>query len=133
MQFKGSLKVDPVYTSDVYQYLALLAKCSMLVSYRLHATLPAVSYGKPVVNVTYDERAESLCEDLEVQKHSIKMIDSNQDVTERIDEMIRRGGYVSSEDEGRKLKWKNIGVLQDELLDSFKEKVLQYVTAIKTA
>jgi len=132
VQFKGSLSVDPVYTSDVYQYLALLAECSILVSYRLHATLPAISFGNPVVNITYDERAESLCEDLGVQEHSIKMMDPNLDVTARIDEMIRGGGYVSSEDDRRKLKWKNVGVLHDELIDAFKERVLQYVTAVKS-
>lgn len=132
VQFKGSLNVDPVFTGDVYQYLALLVECSMLVSYRLHATLPAISYGKSVVNITYDERAESLCEDLGVQKYSIKMIELGRDATARIDEMIRSGGYLSSEDDERKWTWRNIGVLQDELLDSFKDRVLQYVTAVKS-
>jgi polysaccharide pyruvyl transferase WcaK-like protein len=132
VQFKGSLNVDPVYTNDVYQYLAILAGCSMLVSYRLHATLPAISFGKSVVNITYDERAESLCEDLGVQKHSIKIVNSSRDVSARIDEAIRSGGYVSSEDNERKLKWKEIGVLQDGLVDRFKESVLNYVTAIKS-
>ena len=36
VQFKGSLKVDPIYTNDVYQYLALIKHASIIISYRLH-------------------------------------------------------------------------------------------------
>ena len=131
VQFKGSLSVDPVYTNDVYQYLSMLTRCSMLVSYRLHATLPAISYGKPVVNITYDERAESLCTDLGVQKHSIKMVDPKLDSNARIDEMIRSGGYMSALDSERISRWENIAMHQDELLNEFKLAVSRYVTSLK--
>ena len=132
VQFKGSLNVDPIYTNDVYQYLALLANCSMLVSYRLHATLPAISYGVPVVNITYDERAESLCQDLGVQEHSIKMIASGRAVEGQIGELIHAGGYLSSADETRKRLWHNIGEKQNHLLDTFRDSVTHYVTTCKS-
>ena len=73
--FRLSKKVDTVFTSDVYIYLSLLRSASLVVSYRLHATLPSISMGIPAVNISYDERAISLFEDLGLNGHHINYVE----------------------------------------------------------
>ncbi|MBU25805.1 MAG: hypothetical protein CMD99_07220 [Gammaproteobacteria bacterium] len=133
VQFKGAFSVDPVYTNDVYQYLSLISNCSMLVSYRLHASLPAIAFNKPVVNITYDERAESLCSDLGVLDSSIKMMDCGGDAGPMIDTLIREGGYISADDSLRKGKWASIHEDQIEILEEFKGLVEAYVNLCRLA
>ena len=54
--------LDYVYTDDVYAYLSLLKAARVNVSLRLHSALPCLSYGTPVVKVSYDERGSSAME-----------------------------------------------------------------------
>ncbi|MFC1945682.1 polysaccharide pyruvyl transferase family protein [Chloroflexota bacterium] len=56
--------VEYLYFDDVYKYLAILKEASVDVSYRLHATLPALAFGVPSIKLSYDERALSLMETL---------------------------------------------------------------------
>ena len=62
--FRDIAEVDFVYTSNVFFYFSLLSNADLVVSYRLHATLPSLSFGTPVINISYDERAERLLDDL---------------------------------------------------------------------
>jgi Uncharacterized conserved protein len=95
--FRYTKGVDSVYTNDVYQYLSLLRSADMLVSYRLHATLPAISYGTPTVNIVYDERAKSLCSDLGFGSESLNMVENDQEFTALLVEAIRKGGYTTEQ------------------------------------
>ncbi len=54
--------IDYVYTGDAYVYLALLRSASLCVSLRLHSVLPCLSFGTPVIPLSYDERSLSLIE-----------------------------------------------------------------------
>ena len=132
VQFKGSMHVDPIYTNDVYQYLALIKNASLVVSYRLHATLPAVSYGTPVVNITYDERAESLCDDFGIMNKSIKIVDDQNSIRDLICKKIQDGGYVSTEDKDNKPLWEDISSKQKQIFDDFRNHVYDYVSSIKS-
>lgn len=131
VQFKGSMKVDPIYTNDVYQYLALINNASIIVSYRLHATLPAVSFGTPVVNITYDERAESICKDFDILQNSIQIMSTEINVQDEIKKKIFEGGYKSKEDKKRQDLWKEITNKQRALFDDFKSHVERYVSECK--
>ena len=62
--FQASHSVDYVYTADVRWYLSLLRSAKLVISYRVHATLPCLSFGTPVINLSYDERGLSLLETL---------------------------------------------------------------------
>lgn len=95
--FRSEAGTDVVFASDVYEYLALLKQASMVVTFRLHAALPALSMGTPVVNVTYDERAESLISDLLAEASSIHLVKENQDFQDRLKERIFGGGYKISQ------------------------------------
>ncbi len=80
--------VDYVYTDDVYAYLALLRACALNISYRLHATLPCLAFGTPVIEIVYDEREMSLNETIGLEDWSINMITS--DVVGQVIERYRR-------------------------------------------
>lgn len=69
--------IDYVYTDDVYAYLALLRACTLNISYRLHATLPCLAFGTPVIEIVYDEREMSLTETIGLEDWSINMITSD--------------------------------------------------------
>lgn len=60
-----------VYFDDVYYYLATIKAAKRIVSYRLHATFPALSFGIPVTNITYDERGLSAMESLSDSNYGI--------------------------------------------------------------
>jgi polysaccharide pyruvyl transferase WcaK-like protein len=70
--FRDIANIDFVYTSNVFDYFALLSKADLVVSFRLHASLPSISFGTPIINISYDERAEQLFEDLGLGNWDIK-------------------------------------------------------------
>lgn len=62
--FAASFEIRYIYFDDVYSYLATIKSASYIISYRLHAFIPARAFGIPVHNIPYDERGESLMETL---------------------------------------------------------------------
>lgn len=70
--FRDIANVDFVYTSNVFDYFSLLSNAELVISFRLHASLPSMSFGTPAINVSYDERAECLFEDLGLGNWDIK-------------------------------------------------------------
>lgn len=81
--------VEYIYTGDVYAYLALLRWCRLAVSFRLHATLPAISFGRPCINISYDERASSVMHSLGLGSWNIEMV-GKADLNEQIIDRFRR-------------------------------------------
>jgi hypothetical protein len=125
--FRYSMQVDSLFTNDVYQYLALLKNASLVISYRLHATLPAIAYGTPTVNITYDERAISLFNDLGIADATLNMVKLGDAFANRLKYWIESGGYsVSSSDQIHK-NWKLIGDFQFEKLNEFKSLMQKYL------
>jgi polysaccharide pyruvyl transferase WcaK-like protein len=66
--------VDYVYTDDVYLYLSLLRHARLCIGYRLHAVLPCLAYGTPVIKVSYDERSSSLMDTIGMSAWNIDML-----------------------------------------------------------
>jgi polysaccharide pyruvyl transferase WcaK-like protein len=84
--FAASLgDVDYVYADDIYVFLALLRSASLVVTYRLHAALPCLAFGTPVIKVSYDERALSLLETVGFGRWNIDLVQSPDVVGEIID------------------------------------------------
>lgn len=71
-----------LYESDPYDYLALISNAALVISYRVHATLPALSFGTDVVNISYDERAISLIETVGFADWDINLVTSSSVVEE---------------------------------------------------
>ena len=110
-QFKGSRHVDTLYTNDVYEYLSVLKNATLVVSYRLHATLPSISLATPVVNVTYDERAHCLSNDLNLSTAGSNMI-TDPRFRKTICEQIENGGYTSTDHQTNTSQWADISKMQ---------------------
>ena len=61
LAFASSLgAVEYILPDDVYSYLELLRRAPLIVSFRLHAFVPGISFGTPGINISYDERSLSL-------------------------------------------------------------------------
>lgn len=129
--FRSEAGADAVFASDVYEYLALLGQASMVVSLRLHATLPALSMGTPVVNVTYDERAEALMGDLMVDAASIHLVKENDDFQKRLRERILGGGYKNPQQVVD--HWNSVIESQKTSILEFRQMVEDYVVTGQTS
>ena len=125
--FRFSKSVDSIFASDVHEYLALLSQASMVLSFRLHATLPAISFGAPVVNVAYDERAESLIRDLGIDDASLHLIHLGDSFQESLTERINQGGYGASDHWNKVDDWASKVEFQLENLQHFKSLVSDYM------
>ncbi|MEM1331319.1 MAG: polysaccharide pyruvyl transferase family protein [Planctomycetota bacterium] len=69
--FRG---VEYVYTGDVYRFLALLNAARLNITYRLHSALPCLAFGTPFVNVSYDERAQSVLETIGLGEWNVNLM-----------------------------------------------------------
>jgi polysaccharide pyruvyl transferase WcaK-like protein len=62
-----------IYTGDVFAYLNVIRQCKMVISYRLHSFLPALSFNTPAIKISYDERAISLIDTIGMKDWNINM------------------------------------------------------------
>ncbi len=76
--------IEYVYPGDVYRYLGLLRSCQLCVSFRLHGTLPCLSYGRPVVNISYDERGSSAMQAVGMGEWDVNLVEHQDPVAEVI-------------------------------------------------
>ncbi|MEC9092973.1 MAG: polysaccharide pyruvyl transferase family protein [Planctomycetota bacterium] len=81
--------IDHVYTGDVYEYLNLLDECALNVSYRLHSFLPCLSFGRPAIKISYDQRAVSLVDTIGFDNWNINML-LEQDVVKAVEDRLNR-------------------------------------------
>ena len=109
--FRDFVNVDFVYTSNVFDYLALLSKAELVVSFRLHATLPSISFNTPVINISYDERAECLFEDLGLVDWDIKYV-QQESLSDAISERLNSLHKLEEIKEKTKKKWNEIEEIQ---------------------
>lgn len=82
--------LDHVYTGDVYEYLSLLDDCALNISYRLHSFLPCLSFGRPAIKISYDQRALSLVDTVGFDDWNINMFEETdvvQAVSDRLDRL----------------------------------------------
>lgn len=123
--FQSSNDIDFVYTSDVYWYLALLRAASVVISYRLHATVPCLSFRTPVINISYDERAISLLRDYGLEAWDINMVEQSNllgAVTDRLANM-QRLKEVADNNLGL---WSQYKEIQRSAMSSFADTVKDY-------
>lgn len=125
--FRFTKSVDSVFAGDVHEYLSLLSQANLLVSFRLHATLPAIAFGTPVVNITYDERAECLIQDLGVEAASLNLIHLGSCFQDALTERIEVGGYGPVDHQGKATAWDSKVEFQLDSLRQFKSLVSDYM------
>ena len=126
--FRFSKSVDSIFASDVHEYLSLLSQASTVVSFRLHATLPAISFGTPAINIAYDERSESLCRDLDIDDASLHMIHLGESFSACLRERIGQGGYSAEDHKEKHDDWAAKVEFQLQSLQRFKSLVSDYMS-----
>lgn len=75
MAFAASFgDIEYVLPDDVFSYLELLRRARLVVSFRLHAFVPCISFGTPAINISYDERSLSLVRTLGLSPWDIDFV-----------------------------------------------------------
>lgn len=80
-------QVDLLYPGDALAHVALLRAAAVVVTFRLHSFLPCVSFGTPAVNISYDERSESLVRTVGLGEWDVPF-GSGSDVASRVDDRL---------------------------------------------
>jgi hypothetical protein len=75
-------ELECIVPDDVYSYLELLRQARLVVSFRLHAFVPCLSFGTPAINISYDERSRSLVRTLGFEPWDIDFVRSRDVVAE---------------------------------------------------
>jgi polysaccharide pyruvyl transferase WcaK-like protein len=117
--------LEYVYTDDVYAYLSLLKSTKLNISYRLHSVLPCLSYGTPVIKVSYDERGLSVMDTIGLGDWNIDMLcehDVAGAVLERY-EHLERLEQLRVAATGR---WAELHCVLDTTMDDFAGRVRDY-------
>lgn len=75
IEYAMSFEREILYTSDVYEYFDILNSVEAAISFRVHTSLPLWSLGRPTLNLSYDERSESLINTLGMQACDLNIIE----------------------------------------------------------
>lgn len=78
-----------IFQSDPHDYLSLLNSASLLVSFRIHASLPALSFGTNFINISYDERAKSLMQTVGLSEWDVNLVEDKDYVLSVEDRLFR--------------------------------------------
>ena len=112
--FKG---LEYSYIDDAATFLSILRAARLNITYRLHSALPCLSYGVPVVNLTYDERALSLMETVGYGDWNIDMVKSS-DLLADIDNRLGRLDDLTKIKDETSVTWSR---LRDINIKGFKD------------
>lgn len=85
IEYAMSFGREILYTSDVYEYFQILGSVSEAISFRVHTSLPLWSLGRPALNLSYDERSESLIETLDMSRYDLNLIEDRDLILEKIE------------------------------------------------
>ena len=116
--FRDLANVDFVYTSNVFDYLSLLSNAELVISFRLHATLPSMSLGTPVINISYDERAERLMQDLDLGDWDIQYV-KVKSLSEEIENKLDNIESLKSVLKNAQTKWREVEDIQRIAFEKF--------------
>lgn len=88
IEYATSFGREILYTSDVYEYFQILDGVSEAISFRVHTSLPLWSLGRPALNLSYDERSESLIETLEMTPFDLNLVREREDIHRKIESRL---------------------------------------------
>lgn len=119
-----------IYLDDIYTYLALLNSCDLNITYRLHSALPCLSFGRPAIPISYDERANSLLRTIGYEDWNIDMVKSSSVVADVIDR-YRRLGELHARREQSRSSWDSLDKVMSEAFSIFALEVARRKNNIK--
>ena len=121
MPFADSLGIDYLFTEDIYTYLSFLKNTRLNVTYRLHSFIPCLSYGIPAIKISYDERAISMLETLDVSEWNINML--KQDVAVEFEKRLKNLGDLENIKQKAQPTWNRLKSTITESCDAFAQMV----------
>jgi exopolysaccharide biosynthesis predicted pyruvyltransferase EpsI len=102
------------YTADDVEFVTKLKSAKLVFSFRLHTTIPCVALGTNVLNFSYDERAECLISDLELNNQSVTLTNIKpEDICFAVKEKLKNENIT------KPIIWKKISKYQKEKLSNF--------------
>jgi polysaccharide pyruvyl transferase WcaK-like protein len=90
------------YTSDIYEYLSLIKMARIVVSMRVHSSLPSAALGTPFINISYDQRGVSLMSSIGLEAWDINLIHCNDiqyEVVQRLGTLENISNIISDNDD----------------------------------
>jgi hypothetical protein len=117
--------VECILPDDLESYLRLLRGTPLLVSFRLHASVPALSFGVPVVNISYDERSLSLMRTLGLEDWDVDFV-MEPDVVAAVLDRVRRLDDLSALRERAQPTWDRLEHTLRSALAEFAAAVTEY-------
>lgn len=126
MAFSLSLgDVDCILPDDRESYLSLLRSTPLLISFRLHASVPALSFGVPVVNISYDERSLSLMRTLGLGDWDVDFV-SEPHLTPAVIDRVRRLDDLAAAREEARPAWDRLEETLRSAIAEFSAAVIAY-------
>lgn len=119
--------VEYIVPDDVYSHLELLRSARLVVTFRLHAFLPALSYGTPAINISYDERSVSLVKTIGYGSWDIDYVKSA-DLLSDIRDRCHRLSELPAIREAAQPRWQLLEGVMRESMTAFAESVNAYAS-----
>ena len=120
LEFASSFKDhDYYFTPDVYEYLSLIANAKLVVSFRVHATLPSLSYDTPVINLSYDERGISLLNSIGYSSWDINLVEQFDSIYDVLQERLENLNELYTLKAKNKDLWSSLVSTQEAVLSDF--------------
>ncbi|HET8796309.1 MAG TPA: polysaccharide pyruvyl transferase family protein [Thermoanaerobaculia bacterium] len=128
LAFASSLgAIEYVLADDVYSHLELLRRVPLVVTFRLHAFLPCVSFGTPAINISYDERSLSLVRTLGLDAWDVDYVRSGDVVSEVRDRCARIGeGELDRLRGAAQPRWHELESTMRDAMAAFASRVRAY-------
>lgn len=100
-------ELDYLYTDDVGEYLAMLRGAELIIAYRLHAAIPCLAFGTPVIKVSYDERGNSAMKTIGMEEWNIDLLGAP-DVAAAVVDRYRRLNELDAYREAARPAWERL-------------------------
>jgi hypothetical protein len=117
--------LEYVLPDDVWGYLGLLRAAPVVVTFRLHAFLPCLSFGTPAVNISYDERSLSLVRTVGLGDWDIDLVKEH-DAVEAVRDRLLRIEQLSTLVDDARPAWAQLRSTMRTTLEEFRERVDAY-------
>jgi hypothetical protein len=117
--------VEYILPDDIYSYLELLRCASLVVSFRLHAFLPCVSFGTAAIHISYDERSQSLVRTIGLDAWDIDFV-RTRDVAAAVRDRCARLGDLAALREAAQPRWREQERVMRETVAAFAACVQAY-------
>ncbi len=121
-----------VLPDDVTAYLTMLRRAQLVVSFRLHAFLPCLTFGTPTVNLSYDERSSSLVRTLGLEEWDIDFLRCG-DVAGAVVDRVRRPGDLRALVAAAQPRWRELTEVTRAAVGTFATAVRAYDDATRRA